>query len=471
MGCEIAGVSTRVALSRCFRLAYGVIAILLLTSGGVSAAPPAEELTLTLEAFPACQVFVDGPMGLSYLGRSGTPLRVSPPLLCDRAGRPVQYAAGTLVLRCEGHADVRVPVSAQEWGSARLPSVGRYALPAATWTVSLADTVTAHPYLWGLAALVLVGLSGVIWRWRRQARETGDRLESLSSQLETSGDPLLGKHLGAYRVERRLGKGGMGAVYRVVDERGGAYAAKVIYFDDEDDTVSVERFRREFRLLGQLQHATFPRCYDYIERDGLACVIMELVPGRTLRAHIDPAGMPWLSCRLWIRAILAGLEFAHARGIVHRDLKPENIMIQGDQVKILDFGLARRRGGEAVTVTGEAFGTPGYMAPEQLEASGTEVDRRADLYSLGIIIYELLSGTRPFRGKDLDAVVRQQLSAKAPALEVPGLPDGLAEVVSVLLDTNPANRYASAGRVLELIDALDDHDDSTDTVRVGPASE
>ena len=118
VGCEVAGVSTRVVLSRCFRRVYGVIAILLLTSGGVSAAPPAEEVTLTLEAFPACQVFVDGPMGLSYLGRSGTPLRVSPPLLRDRAGRPVQYAAGTLVLRCEGHADVRVPVSAQEWGSA-----------------------------------------------------------------------------------------------------------------------------------------------------------------------------------------------------------------------------------------------------------------------------------------------------------------------------------------------------------------
>jgi serine/threonine protein kinase len=291
-------------------------------------------------------------------------------------------------------------------------------------------------------------------RWRRSARASAAEVKELHSQLDTSGDPLIGKLLGRYRVEARLGQGGMGSVYRVRDDVG-EYAAKVIYFESLDSSQMVDRFRREFKLLSQLKHPTFPRCFDYHEKDGMAFQVMELVQGQTLRQMISPQGVAWSTVRGWLLAILEGLECAHSQGIVHRDLKPENIMVGGEQVKILDFGIARQAKVTAITMTGQAFGTPQYIAPEQVYGSSNEVDARTDLYSLGIIAYELLAGQPPFQADDVQELISLHLSSPAPKLELPGLPPGVANLIEVLLAKNPANRYPSARRVKEVLEELE----------------
>lgn len=412
-----------------------------------------EEIELSVEAFPACEVYLDTPTGLSFLGRSGEVIRCSPPVLRDPDGNPTQYAAGELVLKAESHADLRVAVAAQDWSRGRLPAQGSYRLPADSPTIAAADLVKAHPglFLGGLLA-VLAGLAATL-RWRKQAHRGAEQVEVLSTLLDTSGDPMIGKNLGRYRVEARLGQGGMGAVYRVKDDVGD-FAAKVIYLDDETG-VSLDRFRREFKLLSQLKHPTFPRSFDYQEQPGLAYCIMEFVGGSTLRKYVRPEGQVWSSVYPFIRQLLEGLDFAHEKGIVHRDLKPENIMIEGSQVKILDFGLARHSDITAVTKTGQAFGTPQYIAPEQIHASGTEVDRRTDLYSVGVILYELLAGKPPFFSEDTRTLLKMQLNEPPPPLTVAGLPEGLEGVIKVLLAKNPANRYSSARRVIEALDEIE----------------
>ena len=438
-----------------------------LIAGGtvLGAQPLARDVELTVHTFPPSQIFLLTPTGESLLGYSGQPTRVSPPVIRNRQGVPVQYASGTLLLRAEDHAEQRVSISGSDWASGRLPSQGSYRLPASSFLVGLLDWVKVYPLasLSGLALLLLGGAAA--FRWRSTARATSAEVKALHSRLETTGDPLLGKLLGRYQVEARLGQGGMGSVYQVSDEVG-VYAAKVIYFEALDSQ-SVDRFRREFKLLSQLRHPAFPRCFDYQEKDSMAFQVMELVKGRTLRELVRPAGIPWAEVRPWVLAILDGLHCAHSQGIVHRDLKPENIMANGEQVKILDFGIARQTQLTAITMTGQAFGTPKYIAPEQVYGSSSEVDARTDLYSLGIILYELLSGCPPFQAEEVQELVALHLNAPPPRLQAKGVPAGMADVIEVLLAKNPANRYASAQRVKEVLSGLEDEQESSSE----PASE
>jgi serine/threonine-protein kinase len=247
----------------------------------------------------------------------------------------------------------------------------------------------------------------------------------------------------------------MGSVYRVSDANGGEWAAKVLYFDDPV-AQELQRFRREFRVLQQLSHPALLRAFDYGEEAGMAYCICEFVQGRTLNHYLRPQGQPWSTIWPWVEGILEGLSCAHQAGVVHRDLKPSNIMISESGVKILDFGLARQAQITAVTLTGQAFGTPTYMAPEQISASGTEVDVRSDLYSLGIILFELVSGRPPFQADDVQDIITQHLTLAPPPLSsrATDVPEGLDAVVSTLLAKKPANRYASAQRVLEVLRGL-----------------
>ncbi len=418
----------------------------------LEAAPPARTVSLTVETFPPARVYLETPEGLSFLSDSGQPFDFVPPVLRDPRGVPTAYSSGTLVLKAERHGDLRVPVSAAEWANGRLPQVGSYRLPAESFLVAAGDWLKVYPE-WVLSGLALaVGALVSAVGWRRQARQKTEQLRDLSSQLETSGDPLLGKLLGNYRVVGRLGQGGMGSVYRVRDDVG-EYAAKVIYFDNLD-TQSVDRFRREFKLLSQLSHSTFPRCFDYQEKEEMAFQIMELVKGRTLRQSMRAEGLPWSVARPWVLAILEGLECAHQQGIVHRDLKPENIMVDGESVKILDFGIARQQQVTAITMTGQAFGTPQYIAPEQLSGSASQVDLRTDLYSLGVILYELLAGHPPFQSEDVQELFAMHLSSPAPRLTKPGVSSEIAGIIEVLLAKNPANRYSGAASVKEALSAV-----------------
>lgn len=268
-------------------------------------------------------------------------------------------------------------------------------------------------------------------------------------------DPLLGKNLGLYRVLSRVGQGGMGAVYRVQHTDGGYYAAKVVYFQNPE-ALELLRFRREFQVLSQLDHPALLRAFDYGEEKQMAYCICELLEGKTLDHFVRPEGLSWSAIWPWVRDILQGLRCAHEAGVVHRDLKPANLMVSEQGIKILDFGLARQEQMMAVTLTGQAFGTPTYMAPEQVSASGTEIDVRTDLYSLGVILFELLSGSPPFESEDVQDIITQHITRPAPPLSsrVQGLPNGLAGVVQKLLSKKPIHRPDSAERVLELLTAI-----------------
>lgn len=422
-------------------------------AGSLWAQPLARDVELTVAAFPSCEVYLETPQGRSRLARSGQPTRVSPPVLRDANGVPAQYAPGTLVLLAADHGELRVPVAASDWTAGRLPAQGFYRLPAATPLVALLDIARAYPLALGAGGLMLVLALAAGMRWRSLAGSRARQLQQLSSQLHTTGDPLIGKQLGNYQVVARLGQGGMGSVYRVRAD-GGDYAAKVLYFSPQDGQ-ELERFRREFKVLSQLRHFALPRAYDYAEAEGMAYCVMELVEGKTLNHYIRPGGLPWDSIWPWVQDILLGLECAHEQGIVHRDLKPANLMVTSGRVKILDFGLARQTDLTAVTLTGQGFGTPTYMAPEQVSASGTEVDPRSDLYSLGIILFELLTGQPPFRGDEVQEVVAQHMTRVPPRVSslVSGVPSAVDEAIAVMLAKKPANRYPNVARVREVLTA------------------
>jgi hypothetical protein len=422
---------------------------------GTASAQLPEQVKLQINSFPPSQVYLETATGLKFLGPSGHTLTVQPPAMLDAALRPVQYSNGFLVLKAAGHDPLRISVAGPEWSQAHLPSRGRYSLSAHNLGISLQDYLQAYPLLFAVGLGALVWLALQAFQWRRSLLSKKEENRHLQAQLRTTGDPLVGKTLGPYRVLSRLGQGGMGAVYRVQHPEGGHYAAKVVYFQS-GESLELLRFRREFQVLTQLQHPALLRAFDYGEEEGCAYCICELLEGQTLDHHILPQGLGWEKIWPWVKTILEGLICAHKAGVVHRDLKPANLMVTDQGLKILDFGLARQVQITAITLTGQAYGTPTYMAPEQVSASGTEVDVRTDLYSLGVMMYELLSGQPPFQGGDVQSVIACHISAPPPPLSsrVRNLPAGLEEVVHTLLAKKPANRYQNAERVLELLSQI-----------------
>ncbi len=268
-----------------------------------------------------------------------------------------------------------------------------------------------------------------------------------------------GDTLGRYRIEAVLGRGAMGEVYRAVDPAiGRTVAIKTVRLDAalletaSDDLF--ERFRREARSAGRLKHHNIVAVYDYGEEDGLYWLVMELVEGTTLAQRIAGSGAlpPQEACALAIQAC-AALGVAHARGVVHRDIKPANLMIEAETglVKVLDFGVARLDASE-LTRSGVVFGTPAYMSPEQI--LGRHVDHRSDLFSLGAVFYEALTGTKAFPGENL-ATVTYRIVNEQPAglVDLPArLGPGYASVLSRALSKDPAQRFQSAGEFAEAIE-------------------
>ena len=276
--------------------------------------------------------------------------------------------------------------------------------------------------------------------------------------VDVDRDPLIGRSVDRYRVLDLLGGGGMARVYRAEHEGlGQLVALKVLSGELAQDRRIAERFRREARAAAQIHHRNVVEVRDFgVTEGGLAYIAMELLEGRTLsdrlreQERFSPAHIADL-----IRQTALGLSAAHKLGFVHRDLKPKNLMSvpagTKERVKILDFGLVRIEAeGEArLTAHGQVFGTPAYMAPEQvLDAA---VDARADLYALGVILYELLAGHRPFGGS-LGEVIEQQVQAAPPRLEDR---TGLGELALALLAKDPSARPRSAERVIEAVDALE----------------
>ncbi len=221
--------------------------------------------------------------------------------------------------------------------------------------------------------------------------------------------------IGKYRIQGVLGQGGMGVVYQAFDPAiHRQVAIKTITksaLDPADLQYALTRFRHEARAVGRLTHPRIAAIYDYGEDEDIAYIVMELVNGKSLFHHIqDRAQFSLKEIGEMVRQLLDGLGYAHAQGVVHRDVKPSNILINDDgRIKISDFGIARIDS-STLTQVGEIMGSPGYMSPEQF--LGTEIDARSDIYSAGVIAYELLTGRRPFTGNNAD-VMRQVLNERA----------------------------------------------------------
>ena len=272
--------------------------------------------------------------------------------------------------------------------------------------------------------------------------------------------------IGPYRVDRVLGAGGMGIVYLAEDSRlGRLVALKTIPSQFAADPQRRERLRREARAAAALSHPGIATIFALEEIDGSLYIASEYVPGETLRDELQRGALPMTTVIATATAIARALAAAHDAGIVHRDLKPENVIrTPGGDVKVLDFGLARFRSGDsdgpALTGDGTILGTPAYMSPEQLR--GSAVDQRSDLFALGIVLYELVSGVHPFAGSDPTSTIARILEseparlsmAAGPGREAP-LVGALEPIVLTLLRKVPADRFRSAHEVTQALMRLE----------------
>jgi serine/threonine protein kinase len=273
-----------------------------------------------------------------------------------------------------------------------------------------------------------------------------------------------GYRIAQYEIISPLGSGGMGEVYRARDARlGREVAIKVMAAHIAADPEMRRRFETEARAVASLSHSAILSIYEMVMADGLPCAVMELLEGQNLRERMQHGPLPWRDAVNIAASVADGLSAAHARGIVHRDLKPENIFLTGDgHVKILDFGLAVHRldgpadsAGPTVaqTVSGTVLGTFGYMSPEQIH--GERVDGRTDIFALGCVLYEMLSGRRLFPGSTPQEVIAQVLQSTTDVSAVdPLAPRELRAIVSRAVERDPARRFERAEDLAMALRAL-----------------
>jgi len=260
-------------------------------------------------------------------------------------------------------------------------------------------------------------------------------------------DPIIGSLFdGRYQILRKLGAGGMANVYLAEDqELGRRVAIKILNDRHANDDQFVERFRREAKNAAALSHPNIVSIYDRGEAEGTYYIAMEYLDGRSLKELILSRGdAPIAVVVEYARQILSALRFAHRHGIVHRDIKPHNVLVDGEgRVKVTDFGIARA-GTSQMTEAGSIVGTAQYLSPEQ--ARGGDVDQRSDLYSLGVLMYEMLTGEVPFSGDTPVEVAMKHLSQTPvpPSVTRPDVPRELDMVVMRSLAKDPEDRYQSA---------------------------
>src|SRR5262249_27362737 len=265
---------------------------------------------------------------------------------------------------------------------------------------------------------------------------------------------LKGQNISHYRIISLLGKGGMGEVYRARDKRlDREVAVKVLPVEFSRDPDRLRRFEREARATSALNHPNILTIYDFGSHEGAPYIVAELLEGEGLRAVLGRGAIPLSRALDYAQQIATGLAAAHSSGIIHRDLKPENIFVTTDSfVKVLDFGLAKLRPPETVpdskaptqrnaTAPGTVMGTASYMSPEQ--ARGQKVDARSDIFSLGVVLYELVAGRAPFGGvNSLDVIGAILNQEPAPLrLPAPGTPRELENIVGRALRKDCEERY------------------------------
>jgi len=266
-------------------------------------------------------------------------------------------------------------------------------------------------------------------------------------------DSLIGQSLGRYNILEQLGEGGMATVYKAFDTRLETdVAVKVIRTDNLAPNVLArtrKRFEREAKALAKLTHPNIVKVIDYGEQDGRPYLVMEYLPGGTLKQAMGGKVIPWQEAVSLLCPIAQALEDAHKRGIVHRDVKPSNILItESGQPMLSDFGIAKILEAEEtqeLTATGAGVGTPEYMAPEQ--GLGQKADHHADIYALGIVLYEMVTGRKPFQADTPMAVVVKHINdpLPRPTRFVSGLPKNIERILLKALAKDPKNRYKSMG--------------------------
>jgi len=254
---------------------------------------------------------------------------------------------------------------------------------------------------------------------------------------------LTGTRVGQYEIVERLGGGGMAVVYRAVQQPlGREVALKALSSELFQDDGFVKRFETEAKTLAKLDHPNILPIYDFEMNDGVAYLTMPLIRGGTLRDVLNRGALDTLTAWRYLREIGDGLQHAHDAGIVHRDLKPTNVLIHADgRAMLADFGLARGAGQPThLTTIGLAIGTPGYMAPEQV--MGHDVDKRADIYAMGVLTFEMLTGRLPFIGSNRMEVAYSTVNAPIPsAVKLnAALPDELDQLLAKVLAKDPAAR-------------------------------
>ncbi|RJR30883.1 MAG: serine/threonine-protein kinase [Candidatus Latescibacterota bacterium] len=260
--------------------------------------------------------------------------------------------------------------------------------------------------------------------------------------------------IAGYDIIGTLGEGGMGIVYRARDAALDREVALKVIRPESLGVQARERFVREAKACSRINHPNIVTVYAAGEDGGAPWYAMELVDGETLRAVIDRGPVPWETATDWIAGVLDALARLHGEGIVHRDLKPENIIVTRDgAAKLMDFGIARMSSEASLTADGATLGTARYMSPEQVR--GTPADARSDLFSLGAVLYELLSGESAFSGEHPLAMM-YAITNDPPRsiLElVPGLPGSIAEALDRALEKDPAARFADAGSFRDALGA------------------
>jgi hypothetical protein len=257
---------------------------------------------------------------------------------------------------------------------------------------------------------------------------------------------MVGQHIGKYRVTHQLGRGGMGTVYGALDETlHREVAVKVLNAGLDDPTVA-RRFRAEAVTVARLNHSGIATIYELLHHDDQWLMVMELVRGETLEQAIAGHGaLPLPRAADVAMQVLNALAHAHGLGVIHRDLKPANVMLMpGGAVKIMDFGIARVAGGEQLTTAGFMMGTPAYMAPEQV--LGREVDARSDLYAVGLVLFQMVTGEMPFKGKTPVQIAQARLNeTPVPVASLrPDLPAWIGQVIDIALAREPEKRFRSA---------------------------
>lgn len=266
-------------------------------------------------------------------------------------------------------------------------------------------------------------------------------------------DKYIGKRLdGRYEIHELLGVGGMAYVYKAYDNIEKRWVAiKILKEELAGNSDFLRRFRNESKAIAVLSHPNIVKVYDVSFGDRIQYIVMEYIDGITLKQHIEQQGeIKWREALYFTVQILRALQHAHEKGIIHRDIKPQNIMLLEDgTIKVTDFGIARFSQAETQTMTDKAIGSVHYIAPEQ--ARGGYINDKADIYSVGVMLYEMLTGQLPFVADNAVSVAIMQMQAEPtpPSRINPSIPKGLEEITMHAMEKNPAQRFPSAADMLE----------------------